>query len=791
MSSSNTDVLEWLSGVRQAALQHSAAVIATHHQVKQQTVKEFRQRKREPAPDRGALGASAVPGGASAVAIAARASGGPGPGTRSIEHASSGVGWSTGRITGVASGGTSSGDSSGHVGGGGGGRERPHPHQPSWRADQPLEQLRVFSAEPPRPVHPGSPFGHHPATAGPAGAPGALLATVERARDAVQSASSTSFSSCSSLDLDRSFSSSSLEPSDVMFEELNLIRSTLDAQPRPYQHQSLAGHHLQQQQQQQQHLQQQQPPPPSKPPPPIGAPRCGLRESLPPRAAPPPLAELRNPPPAMHKPAVPPPVMSPFPGQVPPLPHGGSPRGEPAAPPLPMPGVAGVFSPAVGWGLRETAETGASTSTLRSPFECGASCASIGSARSGSKRLRGDDAPGVLLLSAPPPIRPLALRGVPDHLVSFLTDANAGPHGGGGGGGGGGFGGGLGGGGGFGSGHSATFPGSGACGGSSDISNGATSMLDLVKYIAFDEDEFRSFVDLFGLKMVSPRPKASKPQRRGGGMVADAPGRVVGGGAPVLARSRDDKRLAEKQLAKKALHNDRVTAGQKRRAARAARRAEILAAGIAPGAFGALVLSGGGDSGDEGDGGGGGDLLPSETWSRALFDVNAFPALRLNAEAFLQFRMHREALLTMRQMLYAGLYRGAGGWTTKRVLVVDDSKSMRTFLKRLLEKQGFATDEAADGAAALELMQRRLYDVAFVDLEMPFMGGIDCATALRDWERGINRPQRQRICAVSAHTDSKERRAVLAGFDHYRTKPIRGPLLIEVARSSSAQSLSI
>jgi len=178
-------------------------------------------------------------------------------------------------------------------------------------------------------------------------------------------------------------------------------------------------------------------------------------------------------------------------------------------------------------------------------------------------------------------------------------------------------------------------------------------------------------------------------------------------------------------------------------------------------------------------------LVP--TWSAAMFDLDAFPQLRGEAERHLRERQDHEALACMREMFYSNLYRGAGGWFTKRVLVVDDSKVMRNILKRLLQKQGYATDEAPDGATALALMQQRFYDVAFMDLEMPVMDGIDCATALREWERSIGRAHRQRICAVSSHTAVKENRALSAGFDHYESKPIRHKCLLEIA---SARDLS-
>ena len=105
-------------------------------------------------------------------------------------------------------------------------------------------------------------------------------------------------------------------------------------------------------------------------------------------------------------------------------------------------------------------------------------------------------------------------------------------------------------------------------------------------------------------------------------------------------------------------------------------------------------------------------------------------------------------------------------------MIVDDSKVVRSFLKHLVEKQGYRTDEAHDGREALSCMQQRFYDIVFLDLEMPVMGGLDCATAMRTWEQSVGRCHHQRICAVSSHTDTKEKRAVSAGFDHYETKPI-------------------
>jgi PleD family two-component response regulator len=76
-----------------------------------------------------------------------------------------------------------------------------------------------------------------------------------------------------------------------------------------------------------------------------------------------------------------------------------------------------------------------------------------------------------------------------------------------------------------------------------------------------------------------------------------------------------------------------------------------------------------------------------------------------HVETCLQQRMYMDALIGMREMFYGSLYRGAGGWCTRRVLIVDDSKVIRNFLRRLMESGGYTTDVATNGGEALVMMQ--------------------------------------------------------------------------------------
>ena len=65
---------------------------------------------------------------------------------------------------------------------------------------------------------------------------------------------------------------------------------------------------------------------------------------------------------------------------------------------------------------------------------------------------------------------------------------------------------------------------------------------------------------------------------------------------------------------------------------------------------------------------------------------------------------------------------------TKRktpLLIVDDDKAVRRLLSRIAERAGFDVDAAKDGVQAMELLEKKSYDIAIVDLMMPRMSGYD------------------------------------------------------------------
>lgn len=62
-----------------------------------------------------------------------------------------------------------------------------------------------------------------------------------------------------------------------------------------------------------------------------------------------------------------------------------------------------------------------------------------------------------------------------------------------------------------------------------------------------------------------------------------------------------------------------------------------------------------------------------------------------------------------------------------RILLAEDDTSMREYLKRALERTGYAVDTADSGVSAMPLLEKNTYDLLLTDIVMPGMDGIELA----------------------------------------------------------------
>jgi two-component system chemotaxis response regulator CheY len=104
-----------------------------------------------------------------------------------------------------------------------------------------------------------------------------------------------------------------------------------------------------------------------------------------------------------------------------------------------------------------------------------------------------------------------------------------------------------------------------------------------------------------------------------------------------------------------------------------------------------------------------------------------------------------------------------------RALVIDDSRTMRRIVGKLLESLGFEVHQAGDGQEALDLLDDGLeIELACIDWNMPVMDGLEFVTRVRA------NPGRRQITLMMITTESEQNqivRALAAGAHEYLIKP--------------------
>ena len=103
-----------------------------------------------------------------------------------------------------------------------------------------------------------------------------------------------------------------------------------------------------------------------------------------------------------------------------------------------------------------------------------------------------------------------------------------------------------------------------------------------------------------------------------------------------------------------------------------------------------------------------------------------------------------------------------------KVLVVEDEADIRELLRYNLAQEGFAVEEAADGAQALERIKRRAPDLIVLDLMLPGMSGLELCRRIRATAETASLP----ILVATAKGAEVDRVLGLEmGADDYVVKP--------------------
>lgn len=105
----------------------------------------------------------------------------------------------------------------------------------------------------------------------------------------------------------------------------------------------------------------------------------------------------------------------------------------------------------------------------------------------------------------------------------------------------------------------------------------------------------------------------------------------------------------------------------------------------------------------------------------------------------------------------------------EKILVIDDSPTLRKLLRFYLKKKGYSVNEANNGKVGLDTIAKEPFDLVILDMQMPIMDGLEVLKTLKNKE-GFSVP----ILILSADKEEESKAAGIAfGASYYLTKPFK------------------
>lgn len=115
-----------------------------------------------------------------------------------------------------------------------------------------------------------------------------------------------------------------------------------------------------------------------------------------------------------------------------------------------------------------------------------------------------------------------------------------------------------------------------------------------------------------------------------------------------------------------------------------------------------------------------------------------------------------------------------------KILIVDDEEDILDLLQYNLEREGFRTVLAQDGAEALERAKQEVPDLIILDIMMPHMNGIEVCRRLR--QNAVLR--KIPIMMLTARVEEEDQvKGLDVGADIYLGKPVSVPVLISQTKA--------
>ena len=179
-------------------------------------------------------------------------------------------------------------------------------------------------------------------------------------------------------------------------------------------------------------------------------------------------------------------------------------------------------------------------------------------------------------------------------------------------------------------------------------------------------------------------------------------------------------------------------------------------------------------------------LVSEEDWAQI-----EYRATRAGVSAFVPCPLFGSRLLETLSSLFYGSGGSGGGagsrrvdYSKYRVLLVEDNELNLEIASELLGMTGVQIDTAENGQEALEKFSNapeNYYDIIFMDVQMPIMGGYEATRRIRT----LSRPDAQTVWVVAMTANAfveDIRQSKEAGMNEHISKPVDLERLQEVLR---------
>ncbi len=124
-----------------------------------------------------------------------------------------------------------------------------------------------------------------------------------------------------------------------------------------------------------------------------------------------------------------------------------------------------------------------------------------------------------------------------------------------------------------------------------------------------------------------------------------------------------------------------------------------------------------------------------------------------------------------------------------QILIVDDIDTNLLTAKALIDKLGYKTDEARNGAQAVEKHKENIYDLILMDCQMPIMDGFEATRKIRQSETNTKLSTVPIIAMTGNAFESDKEKCFAAGMDDFISKPVEPDILARKISLNLADSV--